>query len=173
MRRVWELGLLSLGESSGGTLLLPTATRWETVQKIETDSSQRCPAKGWEATDTCCSKGNSDEILGEKMFMMSIMKHWKRLSRAFVDSPSLEVLNTKLHRTVCDLMWLWIWTNLSSRLGKMISKDPFQPKLFCDYVWMLFSNNKILCCIPCQWNTPQVWFPLTAGAVQIKFQQII
>lgn len=37
-----------------------------------------------------------------------------------------------------------------NKLGKMISKDPFQCKLFCNNISMLFIKSKVLCCMSCQ-----------------------
>lgn len=105
MRRHRELGLLSLGGRSGGTLSLPTATRLGDCTEGRARPFSKVHGKKMRGTRHMLQQRESDEILGEKIFMVSIMKHWNGLS-SDVDSLSLEIFNTKLDRALCDLMGL-------------------------------------------------------------------
>lgn len=74
--------------------------------KMELASSQRCTVMAQQATNTSCNMVNSTfQIKGEKN-TMSVVKHWNRLLKEVVESPSLEVFRTPLDVALINLIWL-------------------------------------------------------------------
>lgn len=72
--------------------------------KMELASSQRCTVMAQQATNTSCNMVNSTfQIKGEKN-TMSVVKHWNRLLKEVVESPSLEVFRTPLDVALINLI---------------------------------------------------------------------
>ncbi|KFZ60907.1 hypothetical protein N321_12563, partial [Antrostomus carolinensis] len=42
--------------------------------------------------------------IGNKFFMMAVVRHWNGLLTEVVDGPSLEVLNVRSHRTLSNMI---------------------------------------------------------------------
>jgi len=40
----------------------------------------------------------------KKFFSLRVVKHWNRLPREAVDSPSLEIFRTRLEEVLCSLL---------------------------------------------------------------------
>jgi len=40
----------------------------------------------------------------KNFFPLRVMEHWNRLPREVVDSPSLEILKTRLDKVLCGLL---------------------------------------------------------------------
>jgi len=40
----------------------------------------------------------------KNFFPLRVMEHWDRLPRELVDSPSLEILKTRLDKVLCSLL---------------------------------------------------------------------
>jgi len=40
----------------------------------------------------------------KNFFPLRVMEHWNRLPREVVDSPSLEIFNTRLDKVLCSLL---------------------------------------------------------------------
>ncbi|KFZ64119.1 hypothetical protein N338_11126, partial [Podiceps cristatus] len=53
----------------------------------------------------CKLKGEKFRLdIREKIFMPSVVKHWKRLPREVVDAPSLEIFKVRLDGALSDLV---------------------------------------------------------------------
>jgi len=63
---------------------------------------------------------------------MGVVKHWHRLPREVVDSPSLETFKARLDGALSNLVQLKMSLLTAGGLGWMTSKGPFQPKVFYD-----------------------------------------
>lgn len=69
------------------------------------------------------------DIRGEKTFIGRTIKHWNRLLREMVESPSLEIFKTQLDKALHNLSRC---TAFNRRLDHMVSSVSFQPRRCCD-----------------------------------------
>jgi len=53
----------------------------------------------------------------KNFFMMRAMKHWHRLPREVIDTPSLETFKVRLHRALSSLIWLKMSLLTAGELG--------------------------------------------------------
>lgn len=78
------------------------------------------------------------------VFTFGTVRHWKRLSRGVVQSPSLEVFKIQLHKALSNYVWPQSWPCIEQELG-IETQSHFQPELFCDLyaivLWMLFWST--------------------------------
>jgi len=51
-----------------------------------------------------CFRGGLDWILRKKVFTKTVVKHWTRLPRAVVESPSLEVFRKRVDVALQDMV---------------------------------------------------------------------
>jgi len=49
-----------------------------------------------------CIRGGLDLVLGKNLFTRRVVKHWSRLPRGVVESPSLEVFKTHIDVVLGD-----------------------------------------------------------------------
>lgn len=129
MRRGWP-GLAQPGESSEGTWLLSRATEMGDCTEDRARLFWKVHSRRVRDNRHMLQQKEFWWNIRRKMCMMNIMKHWNRLSRDVKDCPSLEIFMTKLHRALCDLMWLWIWTHLSSSWARWSAKVPYKTNNF-------------------------------------------
>jgi len=61
-----------------------------------------------------------------------VVKHWSRLPRQVVESPSLETFKVRLDGALSNLIELKLSLLTAGGLGLMTCKGPFQPKAFYD-----------------------------------------
>lgn len=62
---------------------------------------------------------------------IQIGTHWHRLSREVLESPSLEIFKNQLDVVLGSLCWVAL---LDKGLDQMVSRGPFPPQPFCDFV---------------------------------------
>ena len=85
------------------------------------------------------TRGNGHKLKQKKLqlkmrknfFTLRVTEPWHRLPREVVESPSLEIFQTRLDAVLCSLLWV---TLLWQGLGWVTHRGPFQPLLFCDSV---------------------------------------
>jgi len=66
----------------------------------------------------------------KNFFPLRVMEHWNRLPREVVESPSLEIFQTRLDVVLCSLLWVTLLWQES--WDYMTDRGPFQPLTFCD-----------------------------------------
>ena len=68
------------------------------------DSFQWCAPIEQGATRRNWNTGSSTVTQGSTFFTAGVKKHWSRLPREVVESPSMEIFKTCLDAYLCDLL---------------------------------------------------------------------
>ena len=50
--------------------------------------------------------GKFHQNMRKNFFTLRVTEHWNRLPREAVESPSLEILKTRLDTVLCSLLWV-------------------------------------------------------------------
>jgi len=104
----------------------------------------------------------------KKFFIMRVVKHWNRLPREVVETPSLETFKARLDGALSNLVWLKMSLLPAGGLGWMTSKGPFQSKAFHDsminvfsrthtLIWCPFQNLNMFCQSSERWLETLIW----------------
>ena len=104
------------------------------------DFSKRCTAKGQEATDASCNKGNSSWDINKTTFQW-VVQSWDK-----AQSPSLEIFKTQLQKK--PLSNAKVSPTLSTRLDYRLLEVPAQPKFFYDSIIFALTFEWPFSCPP-------------------------
>ena len=70
----------------------------------------------------------------KKFFTARVVRHWNRLPRVFVDTPSLEASKARLDGALSNLVWREVSLPITGGWNEMILKVPSNPNPFHDSV---------------------------------------
>lgn len=118
-------------EEKAGEKLLPFNTYWELIRKMESSILERHDRTRWNGL-----KLKEDQFwldIGEKFFIMKVLRYWDMLSRESVGAISLEF---QLDEALRNLIWE-ISLPMAEGLDKIIYSCPFQSKSFNDSMILL------------------------------------
>ncbi|KAK4818760.1 hypothetical protein QYF61_018932 [Mycteria americana] len=103
--RLRELGLFSLEmRRLRGDLIALYNYLKGGCREVGSVSSSKYQGIGREEMASSCTRGGLDWILGKNLFPERIMKHWNRLPREVVESPSLEVFKRCVDVVLRDMV---------------------------------------------------------------------
>lgn len=93
----------------------------------------RRPPRRWsQAFDSvACERKHKFRLdIRKNFFMMRAVKHWKRLLREVMQSPSLAVFKIRLNKALSSLVWSHSWCCFEQEVGLKTCWGPFQPEFF-------------------------------------------
>lgn len=130
--RLREQGPFSLGRRSNKEILLIcTNISEEGAKRTEPNSSVV-------SSDRARDNGHNlqHRSVPLKIFPVRVTKHWCRLLREVVESPSLEIFKT----SQCN--WRWVAVLARERLHQMDFRGPFPSQIFYDSLISLIPEEK-------------------------------
>ena len=110
------------------------------MEKEQIFFAQGCTVTEQEATGTSCP-GEMLSGYTKKLCTLWSIKHWSRLPRTLVKSPSLKILKTYLDRVLNSLLY---GPDSLLRFGPAIPEVSSKPRLFSCF-WALSSNRSSTC----------------------------